>query len=474
MSDLVIPQLLRRLHTDEYEPLPYDARQRKVVAAAKDRLPDIARRLNLAAAPFAFDRRATALSLELFNAAHGERFFELEPEAATDDGAAAKSFAGRTPVIDVQTHLVDEKLWTGPMVEALSGFNAMVDPDRWSEGMHPRMVDASMWAALVFGASETAVALLTSTPGPPGENILENGQIAAVREVVERYAGTGRVLSHTIIHPNLGWHEVERMEEHARTLRPSAWKVYTMYGPPSRDCPEGGWFLDDETIGTPFLENVMRCGGPRIVCCHKGLGGPIPQVSVKATSPRDVGPAAKAFPDVNFVIYHSGYERNPYGEEGPLNEQDPTGVDRLVLSAREAGIGPGGNIYAELGSTWFLILRRPVEAAHVLGKLLKQFGPKRLLWGTDSTWYGSPQSLIDAFRAFNIPERMQEEFGYPALTAEVKDRILTHNAAELYGIDLGHVAQNLVGMSPNWTARAAPALFAALDSARLGQPVARL
>lgn len=32
--------------------------------------------------------------------------------------------------------------------------------------------------------------------------------------------------------------------------------------------------------------------------------------------------------------------------------------------------------------------------------LLKQFGPSRILWGTDSTWYGSPQSLIDAFRAF--------------------------------------------------------------------------
>ena len=51
-------------------------------------------------------------------------------------------------------------------------------------------------------------------------------------------------------------------------------------------------------------------------------------------------------------------------------------------------------------------------------------------------WYGSPQPLIDAFRAFIIPERMQDEFGYPPLTAEVKDRILSTNAAEPYGIDL--------------------------------------
>jgi predicted TIM-barrel fold metal-dependent hydrolase len=474
MTDLLVPQVLRRLHTDEFDAVPYDTRLRRIALTAKDRLPDLARRLNVALAPFAFDRRATALSLELLNVAHGERFYELERDAATDEAAAAASFAGRVPVIDVQTHIIDEKLWTGPMVEALSTFNAMVDPDRWSEGLDPRMADAAMWAALVFGSSETAVALLTSTPGKPGENILENGQIAAVRDVVERYAGTGRLLSHTIIHPNLGRDEIDAMPDHVANLRPSAWKVYTMYGPPTKYAPEGGWFLDDAEIGGPFLDMVMRCGGPRIVCSHKGLGGPIPSASVKSTSPRDVGPAAKAFPEINFVIYHSGYERNPHGEEGPLNEQEPTGTDRLVISAREAGIGHDANIYAELGSTWFLILRRPVEAAHVLGKLLKQFGPNRILWGTDSTWYGSPQSLIDAFRAFTIPERMQQEFGYPALTDETKDKILSGNAAALYGIDIAKVAENLVGMSPDWTARAAPALYAALDASRIGKGVPRL
>jgi uncharacterized protein len=141
------------------------------------------------------------------------------------------------------------------------------------------------------------------------------------------------------------------------------------------------------------------------------------------------------------------------------------------MSARAAGIGHQGNIYCELGTTWFLMLRRPIEAAHIMGKLLKQFGPSRILWGTDSTWYGSPQSLIDAFRAFTIPARMQEEFGYPALTPEIKDMILSRNAAALYGIDVDDVARRLSGMSPNWTARAAPALYAALDASRIGRVV---
>jgi hypothetical protein len=117
------------------------------------------------------------------------------------------------------------------------------------------------------------------------------------------------------------------------------------------------------------------------------------------------------------------------------------------------------------------MLRRPLEAAHIMGKLLNQFGPRRILWGTDSTWYGSPQSLIDAFRAFTIPEDMQAKFGYPALTPQIKDMILSRNAAALYQIDIDDVASRLSGMSPDWTARAAPALYAALDASRVGRPV---
>ena len=68
------------------------------------------------------------------------------------------------------------------------------------------------------------------------------------------------------------------------------------------------------------------------------------------------------------------------------------------------------------------------------GTLLRCVGEDRILWGTDSIWYGSPQSLIDAFRAFTIPERMQEEFGYPPLTEKVKRRIFGLNAAKLYRV----------------------------------------
>src|SRR5438067_1425174 len=158
---------------------------------------------------------------------------------------------------------------------------------RSAHEIDPRAIDGAAWAALVFGASETAVALLTSTPGPADVNVLTNRQIAAARDVVERYAGTGRVLTHTIVHPNLGPGELDAMVDWSATLRPSGWKCYTLWGPATKASPSGGWFLDDDEVGFPFLERV-RALGPRVVATHKGLGGPVPDASVAAASPRHI------------------------------------------------------------------------------------------------------------------------------------------------------------------------------------------
>jgi predicted TIM-barrel fold metal-dependent hydrolase len=456
---LIVPPLLRPRSSDEYEPLPWSVADRAAIAAFRTSTAASAPRIALSAAEYSLDRRGTAAALRAIDAAHGGGFYDV-PEAATiDDDAAAAAFAGAAPVVDVQTHLVDPARWTGPGADALAGFLRMADPDRWRDPIDPTRIDGAAWAALVFGASETATALLTSTPGRADVNVLTNHQIAAARDVVDRYAGSGRVLTHTIVHPNLGAAELDDMVEWHAALRPSGWKCYTLWGPATKASPTGGWFLDDDEVGFPFLERV-RALGPRVVATHKGIGGPVPDASVAAASPRDIGPAAAAFPDITFVVYHSGYERDPVAQEGPYAAATPPrGVDRLVRSLADAGIGTGANVYAELGTTWFLMLRRPVEAAHVLGKLLVALGPERIVWGTDSTWYGSPQPLIDAFRTFVIPERMQEEFGYPPLTRAAKEQILSANAQALYGFTAAPRADG------GWAANAAVELRRAIAGA---------
>jgi hypothetical protein len=210
----------------------------------------------------------------------------------------------------------------------------------------------------------------------------------------------------------------------------AGWKVYTHV--------PGRWWLDDHDAGVPqvgnaFLERVGQLGGHKIVCVHKGFGALFGAGEADYASPIDVGSAAKNHPDLRFVVYHSGYETGvPEGPYAPSTAHQ--GINRLVTTLLDNGIGPGHNVYAELGSTWWLTMRNPTQAAHVLGKLLKYLGPDNILWGTDSIWYGSPQDQIQAFRAFQISPQLQEQHGYPSLTAEIKRKILGYNAATLYGV----------------------------------------
>jgi predicted TIM-barrel fold metal-dependent hydrolase len=421
-----LPSLIAGLATEEYSP------------PAPGRAELMARQAVADAAPWPA-RTSTAMILRAFDRAAGGGFFSISRDAEHDAGVAEQVF-DRGPgayVIDVQTHLVNPARWSGGSAEALAGFLAMVDPDRWADGIDPTHLSAARWAAHVFGQSQTNVALLTSLPGRAHENVLTNPEIAGCRDLVDRYTGTGRVLTHAIVHPNLGRGEIDQLPEWSEELRPAGWKVYTLWDPPEQLGPGGighGWFLDDEEIGIPFLDMVQAVG-PRIVCAHKGIGAPVPGASPAGSSPRDIGPVARRYPDLTFVVYHSGYEVDPDGEEGPYTDATrDRGVNRLVSSLEESGVEPGANVYAELGSTWYLALRRPREAAHVLGKLLVAVGEDRILWGTDSIWYGSPQSLIDSLWTFEIPEDMQAEFGYPALTPPIKNKILWENAAELYGV----------------------------------------
>ena len=96
---------------------------------------------------------------------------------------------------------------------------------------------------------------------------------------------------------------------------------------------------------------------------------------------------------------------------------------------------PYKNIYAEIGTTWASsVITFPTVAAHILGQLMKFMGPDRILFGSDSVWYGSPQWQIDAFWRFRIPEEMRKKYDYPELTPDAKRRILGLNAAKLYGV----------------------------------------
>jgi hypothetical protein len=73
--------------------------------------------------------------------------------------------------------------------------------------------------------------------------------------------------------------------------------------------------------------------------------------------------------------------------------------------------------------------------AHILGQLLKYWGPERIVFGSDSLWYGAPQWQIEALWRFQIPEAMAQKCGYPRLDESARRKILGLNSARLYKLD---------------------------------------
>jgi hypothetical protein len=344
----------------------------------------------------------------------------VPPEATLDSELATTTthVPEGALLVDVQNHLLDYVMH--PDAADFTGF-----PQAACGEDDPRMCfSPEYWADLVFRQSDTTMAVLSAIPVVGDVSPLSIDAMEKGKQIAAGLCGDGRVLIQGHAVPNVGPIEgaLESMSAVAAEHDISAWKVYTHAGP--------GWFLDDHDPGAPavgeaFLAHVEQIG-VNVVAVHKGLSG-----GSAFASPVDIGPAAVNHPGTTFVVYHSGFE-NSYIER----EFDPGGggVDRLVGSLQAAGIAPGGNVIAELGSTWRAVMGDLDQAAHLLGKLLLAVGEDNIVWGTDSIWYGSPQDQIAAFNAFQITPEFQERFGYPELTTERKAKILGLNAARVFGI----------------------------------------
>ncbi len=442
-----LPIKLEPCGNGEFVPRPPTPLAREVIRRANEAVERNARRLGLSRRQFLRTSMGAATCLTVLGACSresgqrgGELVVDPDPTATASPGATATVSPTATPrptpepeatmepeaaeqaigpldeelIFDVQGHLLEYGPDTpgGPPGFPQSGCGEE-DPRRCYSIEH--------FLELVFLESDTHLIMLSAIPFAPGA--LSPDVMARTMDAAERLGCAGRVLMQGESFPTSTG--IDAMAAVAAEYPIRAFKTYTHTGGPP-------WRLDDDT-GDAYFDQVRAVGVP-VVAVHKGLSGNNPW-----SSPADVGPAAANHPDVSILVYHSGFETSL--TEGPydLSTAD-LGVNRLITSLRTAGIGPGENVYAELGSTWRALMTRPDEAAHLLGKLLLAVGEDNVLWGTDSIWYGSPQDQIEVFRAFRISEELQERFGYPALTPEVKRKILGHNAARLFEVEPADVS----------------------------------
>jgi predicted TIM-barrel fold metal-dependent hydrolase len=328
--------------------------------------------------------------------------YDVQPSMMEDMAQAREALSGDEFVFDVQTHVVQpEKVWSG------------APPDRILTFMK-----------LIFVDSDTTVACLTGIPDTRADGIMGTEARDQIQQIVARTGGS-RLLFHCSTNPELAGEADYMSMSASRYPNIAAWKSYPL------NDPQG--LAADSTVGT-FLKSA-RDTGVKIIAAHRGIGG---GGYASTNSPLDVVRAAKLAPDLKFLVYHSSWQvgvSEDHGYDPAAPADSLQGVDRFVRALEETKTPPNSNVYAELGTTWLNLLNRPAEAAHVLGKLLKYVGPDNVLYGTDCVMSGNPQPQIVAMRMLTIAPALQQQYGYPELTAELKRKILGLNGAKVYGID---------------------------------------
>lgn len=370
------------------------------------------------------------------------RFFMVEEAEALEKGAAEEKAAALSDqfIFDVQVHYVHDD-YPSPdgllsLREAAKGWNPEL------KGKKPVLEDIlyENFVQEVFQQSQTRAAVLSNAPADDKKGwFITNEEAVRTRDRVNEHLGMRKLLAHAVFTPGQpGW--MDELDK-AIELKPDAWKGYTLGDPGGNS--RYPWRLDDEKLVYPAFEKMEKAGIQN-VCIHKGLlpsgyRQKLTRKQIEHAGVDDLGKAAKDWPNLNFIIYHSAIEKGISRQEDAA-EFRKTGRIAWVTELSEIPEKHGvENVYGELGAVFATTcVAHPELCAGVLGTLIRGLGPDHVCWGTDSVWFGSPQWQIEAMRRIEIPEGLQKQHEFKPLgpvDGPVRNAIFGENSARLYNVD---------------------------------------
>jgi hypothetical protein len=174
--------------------------------------------------------------------------------------------------------------------------------------------------------------------------------------------------------------------------------------------PEDTYINDPELW--PFYKKAEELG--IVLDIHTGFCW-VPPGKSKYAVPLLLDDVARDFPDLRIVAFHMGY---PYCDD--LN---------MIAMGHP-------NVYVSLTLLIPWALCAPRKFAKIIGEALRWVGPEKIIWGTDYAGFGAQiGGAVIGMREFQIPEDMQQGYGYPEITDNDRRMIFGGNLAGLLGID---------------------------------------
>jgi predicted TIM-barrel fold metal-dependent hydrolase len=442
------PIPVQSVSSDEFAPQPQTPRQREFEARLKELGALLAKRQGMSRRAFFRTSAGMAAAFLAMNDTFGPLFGVSRAEAQTPELAKerAAKYAGQF-IMDMHTHFLRDDT----RLEAFVRGREAVGKAGWNpalRGKEQTLEDLKFanYVKEMYLDSDTKVACISGSPSEePRDWFLTNEMKRDARASVNAIAGAKRMFAHGIITPGYpGW--MDAIDAMIATWRPDSWKGYTVGDNTNKQLSRHPFRLDDEKLMYPAYEKFLK-SGIRNVCIHKGL---YPQAVTERfpnllpyADVRDVGKAAKDWPQLNFIIYHSAYRSG--GAEGLWRQFEQTGrVDWVTDLADVPGKWGVTNVYADLGQIFAQsTISEPRLAAVMLGQMIKGMGADHVCWGTDAIWTGAPQWQIEALRRLEIPEDLQKKHGLAPLGAAdgpVKTAIFGGNNARLYNFNPAHRA----------------------------------
>lgn len=181
-------------------------------------------------------------------------------------------------------------------------------------------------------------------------------------------------------------------------------KIFKYYSPEDT-------YMNDPDIW-PFYEKAQELG--IVLDLHTGMVW-VPPGKSKYCHPEQLDDVARDFPELKINAFHMGY---PYSD---------------VLNMVALG-HPNVFICMSLLLPW--ALTAPRKFARLLGEAMRFVGPDKITWGTDYAGFGvQMMAAVKGLRDFQIPEDMQEEYGYPPITDQDRAKMFGGNLGRLLGID---------------------------------------